>query len=98
MSNRDRVILKFKERKLKHKVQIKRKNLHQKSLELSRLKFSGKLFVSKSMWFENHQLVYKCRKLKNLGKTHSTWFYNNAVDIKLTENGRIYKIFHITDI
>ena len=32
MSNRDRVIVKFKDRKLKHNVQIKRKNLHKKSL------------------------------------------------------------------
>ena len=46
MSNRDRVIVKFKDRKLKHNVQIKRKNLHQKSLDFSRLKLSGKLFVS----------------------------------------------------
>ena len=97
MSNRDRVIVKFKDKKLKHNVQIKSKNLHQKSLELSRLKFSGKLFVSESMCFENHQLAYKCRKLNNLGKIHSTWFYNNAVNIKLIENGRIHKIFYIID-
>ena len=89
MSNCDRVIVKFKDRKLKHNVQIKHKNLHKKSLELSRLKFSGKLFVSEA---------FKCRKLPNLGKIHSTWFYNNAVNIKLTENGRIHKIFHIIDI
>ena len=49
MSNRDRVIVKFKDRKLKHNVQIKRKNLHQRSLELSKLKFSGKRFVRESM-------------------------------------------------
>ena len=98
MSNRDRVIVKFKDKKLKHNVQIKCKNLHQKSLKLSRLKFSKKLFVSESMCFENHQLAYKCRKLKNLGKIHSTWFHNNAVNIKFTENGRIHKIFHIIDI
>ena len=48
MSNRDRAIVKVKDRKLKHNVQIKCKNLHQKSLELSRLKFSRKLFVSES--------------------------------------------------
>ena len=64
MTNRDRVIVKFKDRKLKHNLQIERENLHQKSLELSRLKFSGKRFVSESMCFENHQLAYKCRKLK----------------------------------
>ena len=98
MSNRDRAIFKFKDRELKHNVQIKRENLHQKSLELSRLKFSGKRFMNESMWFENHQLGYKCRKLKNLGKTHSTWFYNNAVNIKFTGNGRIHKIFHFIDI
>ena len=82
-------------KKLKYNVQIKRKNLSKKSLELSRLKFSGKIFVSESMCFESHQLAYKCRKLNNLGKIHSTWFYNNAANIKLTENGRIHKIFHI---
>ena len=98
MSNCDRVIFKFKDRKLKHNVQIKLEKLHQKSLELSRLKLSGKRFVSESMWFENHQLAYKCRKLKNLGKTHSTWFYNNAVNIKLTGNGRVHEIFHFIDI
>ena len=66
MSNRDRVIDKFKDRKLKLNIQIKRKNLHKKSLEFSRLKFSGKLFVSENMCFENHQLAYKCRKSNNL--------------------------------
>ena len=79
-------------------VQIELKNLHQKSLELSRLKLLGKIFVSESMCFENHQLAYKCRKLKNLGKILSTWFYNNTVNIKLAENGRIYKIVHVIDI
>ena len=33
-----------------------------------------------------------------LGKIHSTWLYNNAVNTKLTENGRIHKIFLIVDI
>ena len=72
MLNRDRVIVKSKDRKLKYNLQIKRKNFHQKSLEISRLKFSGKVFVSQSMCFENRQLAYKCRKVKNLRKIHST--------------------------
>ena len=29
---------------------------------------------------------------------HSTWFFNNVVNIKLTENGIVHKIFHVTDI
>ena len=49
------------------------------------------------MCFENHHLAYKCRKLKNLGKSISAWCYYNAVNIKVTENGRIDKIFHIKD-
>ena len=66
--------------------------------DFSRLKLSEKLFVNDSMCFENHQLAYKWRKLKNLGKIHSTWFYSNAVNIKYTENDRIHKIFHTIDI
>ena len=50
------------------------------------------------MRHENHQLAYKCRQLKNAGKIHSTWFWNNAVNVKLSERSRPVKIFHITDI
>ena len=66
--------------------------------KLSNLKFSGRLFVSESMSHENQQLAYKCRQLKSARKIHSTWFFNNVVNLKLTEDGRIYKIFHVTGI
>ena len=42
-------------------------------------------------------MASNCRKLRNLGKSHSTWFYYNAVNIKVRENGRIDKIFDIID-
>ena len=29
---------------------------------------------------------------------HSTWFFNNDVNLKLIEHGRIHRIFHVTDI
>ena len=74
LKNKDRVILKFKDRKLKRSIQTNRKVLQQKSLELSQLKFSGKLFISKSMCCEKQQQVYKCRQLKNSKKIPSTWF------------------------
>ena len=61
LKNKDRVILKFKERKLKRSIQINRKVLQQKSLELSQLKFSGKLSFSENMCYENQKLDYKCR-------------------------------------
>ena len=98
MKRSDRVILKFKCRKQKQSLIYKRKNLATKSQELTNLKFSGRLFVSESMSHENQQLAYKCRQLKSARKIHSTWFFNNVVNIKLTEHGRIHKIFHVTDI
>ena len=98
MKRTDRVIVKFKCRKQKNSVMYKRKNLGNKSQELNNLKFSGRLFVSESMSHENQQLAYKCRQLKSARKIHSTWFFNNVVNLKLTEHGRIYKIFHVTDI
>ena len=78
-----RVIIKFKCRKQKHRVLLNRKTLQNKSLDLTQLKFSRKLFVNESMCHENHQLAYKCRQLKSARKIHSTWFYNSTLHIKL---------------
>ena len=98
LKNKARVISKFKERKLKHSIQIKKKVLQQKSLKLSQLKFSGRLFTSDSMCYEFQQLPFKCCQLKNPKKIYSAWFWNNAVNIKETPIGRIHQIFHTTDI
>ena len=98
LKKKESVIVKFKCRKLKQKVLINWKNLRNKSEGLHQLKFSGKLFISESMCHENHQLAYKCRQLKNAGKIHSTWFWNNAVNVKLSERSNPVKIFHIIDI
>ena len=98
MKRSDRVIVKFKCRKQKQSLIYKRKNLGTKPQELTNLKFSGRLFVSESISHENQQLAYKCRQLKSARKIHSTWFFNNVINIKLTEHGKIHKIFHVTDI
>ena len=98
MKRTNRVIVKFKCCKQKNSVMYKRKNLGNKSPELNNLKFSGRLFVSESMSHENQQLAYKCRQLKSARKIHSTWFFNNVMNLKLTEHGRIYEIFHVKDI
>ena len=98
MRKKDRVIIKFKCRKQKHRVISNRKTLQNKSLDLTRLKFLGKLFVNGSMCLENHQLAYKCRQLKSARQIHSTWFFNSTLHIKLVENGPIYKIFHTTEV
>lgn len=36
--------------------------------------------------------------MKNAGKTHSTWFWNNIVNIKLDERSQTTKIHHVVDI
>ena len=50
------------------------------------------------MPLENQYLAYKCRQLKSARKIHSTWFFNNAVNVKLTELGKILKVIHVTGI
>ena len=76
---------------------VNRKKLRNKSEDLRQLRFSGKLFISESMCHENHRLAYKYRQLKNAGKIHSTWFWNNVVNVKLSERSNPVKIFHIID-
>ena len=98
MRKKDRVIIKLKCRKQKHQVLSNRKTLQNKSLYLTLLKFSGKLYVNERMCHENHQLAYKCCQLKSAHKIHSTWFYNSTLHKKLVENVPIHKIFHPTDI
>ena len=98
LKKKESVVVKFKCRKPKRSVLVSRKNLQNKSEDLRQLRFSGKLFISESMCNENHQRAYKCRQLKNAGKIHSTWFWNNAVNVKLSERSNPVKIFHIIDI
>ena len=96
MKRSDVEIVKLKCHKQKNLVMYKRENLGNNSQELNNLKFSGKFFVSESMSHENQLAVRQ--QLKSAQKIQSTWFFNNVVNLKLTEHGRIYKIFHITEI
>ena len=91
LKNKDRIISKFKDKRFKRSVQINKKVLQQKSLALAQLKFSDKLFISKSMCHENQQLDYKFWQLKNSKKIQLTWFCNNAVNIKVTPNENFTK-------
>ena len=43
-------------------------------------------------------LIYKCRQSKNASKIHSTWFWNNSVNVKLNERSQPTKIHHVIDI
>ena len=97
LKRKESVIVKCKCRNLKRSVLVNRKDLQNKSEDLRQLRFSGKLFISESMCHENDQLAYKCRHLKNTDKIHATWFWNNAVNVKLSERSNPVKIFHIID-
>ena len=71
MRNKDQIIIKFKCRKQKHRDLSNRNTLQNKSLDLTQLKFSGKLFLNGSMCHENHQLAKKSQ-LKSPRKIHLT--------------------------
>ena len=99
LKKKDTVIVKFKGRKQKRGIFIiNRKNLRNKLDVLTQINFSGRLFVSESVCNKNHQLSYKCRQLRNAGKIHSTWFWNNSVNVKLNEESQLTKIRHVIDI
>ena len=98
LKKKESVIVKFKCWKIKRRVLVNRKNPRNRSEHLGQLKFSGKLFILESRCHENHQLAYKSRQLKNAGKIHSTWFWNNSVNVKLSDRSNPIKVFHIIDI
>ena len=98
MKNKEKVIVKFKDRQQRNKVIFNRKELKSKGEQLRDLQFGPSLFINDSMCFENQPLFYRCRQSKNVGKLFSFWFFNNTLDDKLTENGPVTKIFHIIDL
>ena len=83
MKRRGRVILKFKDRKLRYQVMAKRKKLMEKINELKELHFEEYLYLSDSMCTENHNLFCKCRQLRNAKRIHVCWFFNNVIKVRL---------------
>ena len=94
MKRRGRVILKFKDRKLRYQVMANRKKLMEKKNQLKELHFELSLFLSNSMCNENHNLFYKCCQLKNAKKIYAYWFFNNTINVPLMDKVPIFKIFH----
>ena len=50
------------------------------------------------MCSDNHGLFFKCRKLKKAKTIFNTWFFNNAINVQLTQNRETHKIFHTGDL
>ena len=74
------------------------KIMRNKSKELNKLKFSNSLYISESMCAGNHCLIFKFHKLKKARKIFTTWFFNNAINVQLNQNGEIHKVFHTEDL
>ena len=94
MKRGSRVIVKFKDRKLRYQVMANRKKLMGKKNEIKELDFEESLFLSDSMCIENYNLFCKCHQLKNAKRIHASWFFNNAINVRLMDKGTIFKIFH----
>ena len=98
MKNKEKVFIKFKDRQQRNKVIFNRKELKSKGEQLRHLQFGPSFFINDSMCFENQSLFYRCRQLKNVGKSFSFWFFNNTMNVKLIENGPVTKIFLVIDL
>ena len=98
MKRRSRVIVKFKDRKLRYQVMGNREKLMKKKNGLKALRFEESLFVSNSMCAEDHNLFYKFSQLKNTKRIHACWFFNNAINVRLMDKSPIFKIFHESDL
>ena len=98
MKRRGRVILKFKDCKLRYQVMANRKKLMEKKNKLKELHFEESLYLSDSMCTENHNLFYKCCQLKNSNRIRACWFFNNVINVQLMDKVPIFKIFHESDL
>ena len=90
MKRGGRVILKFKDRKLRHQVMANRKKLMEKKNELKELHFEESLYLSDSMCTENHNIFYKCSQLKSNKIIHACWFFSNVITVPLMNKGPIF--------
>ena len=82
---------------MRDKVLQGRKNLKEKTEELKNLGL-GKIYINESQSIENNRLSFKCRQLVKIKELHSTWFYNQVINVRVRETSRSTKIFHINDL
>ena len=61
MQKKNKLIVKFKNRKQGNDMIFKRKDLKSKGDDLLALQFGQSLFINNNMCFENQVLFYKCR-------------------------------------
>jgi len=92
------VIIKFIERKKRDKILAQRSYLKDVKNELIELKLGPSLYITESLSNECSELFYKCRMLQKKNLLASTWFYNNAINIKVDQSSTPVKVYHKTHV
>ena len=52
----------------------------------------------KSSWKVTVLEIFQLRKLQKARKIFNTWFFNNAINVKLNQSGEIHKVFYTEDL
>ena len=60
--------------------------------ELSIIKFAINLCIFETTCSDRHSLFFKCKRLKKAKKIFNVWFFNNAINVQLTQGREIHKM------
>lgn len=97
LHKKDRVIMKFTNRRIAHAVLAKKNELKKSDLR-KKHKINNAVYLNESMCHQIKHLFFLCRKLKVAGKIAYYSFFNGSLKIKITEDGIKKTIAHINDI
>ena len=93
---KDRVIVKLTHRKRMRAIVKSRGKLADKTTQ-QELNI-GRVFIVESLAGPYKGLLYKCQRLKAVGRVHDAWFYNGNINVVLVEKGARHHISHIMEI
>ena len=94
--NGERTIIKFSSRKDARKVLVNKKKL--KSINLSKIGLTGKIYINESLCSYYKKLWYLCKKLWINKHIASFWTSNGAVRLRVTDEGKVNLISHEEDL
>ena len=92
MKRRGRVILKFNNNKLRYQAMANSKKLLKKKNELKELNFEESLYLSDSVYLESEFFLQM--PVKKCQKNLSLMVFQKRLNVRLTNKGPIFKIFH----
>ena len=76
------------------------KKLNFRNVDSAKLGFQAGavLYFSGNLTAHNERLAWKCKELKRVGKTHSSWSSKGILKLRHTMNERLISIMHDSDI